>query len=235
MARRMRRRKYKRRRIGRRRRVNKATKRFVANKLSRAIETKGLEAFSNSLTISSSGQRQLLFNLPEGTDDDERIGDQVTPKYMRLQGTVSFVPSFNVAQAGGFMTTTLTEPTVKVRCIIIRATRYINPSDSATWPTMDDVWPGWSSTGFIDAPYLMTARHKKDFIVLKDKLFAGNFFQSWSQQYAWKFKGKKLGGKVTYNAAGWYKNCVFVYLYADSNAVPHPSWWVRVRYLYKDA
>lgn len=80
----------------------------------------------------------------------------------------------------------------------------------------------------------MTTYPRKNFTILKDKLFIGSFFNSWSQRFTWKFKKKHLGTwQIDEN--GFIKNSLFIYCYGDSGATPHPKLWLRERYLFKDA
>lgn len=226
----MRKKSYRRKRRGgrtRRGRFGRKTIKSVARReISRQIETKVNTGSVNATNATYGGQTWLLTNVVQGDSAFDRIGNEISPTYYRYRCTVSGNPSLT------------TDNTNFIRMIIVKVTRFVNPLSIATWPGFDEILPGWSGiTVPMDSWTLMPAEHPRDFKVLLDRTFNmqqnGGAFRN--HYKTGKIKVRKHTPKVKWDASGWIKNALMLYVFSDSNAAPHPTFAFRDRYYYKDA
>jgi len=216
----------KRRYTRKRRRVNQATKKYVARKISSEIENKAVTGFVNQDNNVATGDRWLLTTLDQGTEAYQRVGNEIDLRHYRMNLYVNF---------SGPLNATVSDVTDICRFTIIRCTRYIDPATQATWPSFDDVYAGFTSTAAQDSPMLMTTFWRKDFKVIKDWwMYADKQQGRWIQMRKVKFGKKKLT-KLRFDENNWVKNALMLYTYSDSSATPWPQYWFRDRFIYKDA
>lgn len=203
-------RKYYRRRRRYKKRVTKTYKRYVKRQLSSAIETKISDVqIAAGTSVSSTMSFTLLNGLTQGTNQSQRLGNEVTMIGFRIRG------QFVVGDA-----------TNLVRMLII-----MDKQSNNTTPAVTDIFQ------FSLDPYSpINEDQRKRFQIVDDRSF--DLSTSWQSCKHINFY-KRVPHKVYYNGTGATisnikKNSLYLCLISDSGAVSHPTFVADIRLYYKD-
>lgn len=187
-------------------------KRIVKKQLAREIEIKRVDGISNLSPLMGVAAIHLFNGIALGNDDFQRIGNQVTNKYIKCKGDVTFPDSTN-----------------KVRVLLLQ-----DKQPNGAFPTIGDLFT------FTTQPIVsfLTPDSKARFNVLRDKVYSGGSQGPTSRPLDWYVPLKNT--RTVYSAAGdsivaIRTNAYYLVAISDSTVVPNPVVNLACRIAYTDA
>lgn len=196
-----------------------ATKQYVKSQISRGQEKKYQQYQTTAAAIDpSTGLVQCVSNnIAQGTGENQRIGDKITPKKLRLMYALEGADDYNL-----------------VRVLVVQWRQ----TTASGAPTLSEVLTDNNSVyaplGFYDEDHIPSQCK-----VLYDKLHMLNGSTSSPIQAKVvrktisKFKGKKIDFEAGSTNVG--NNHIYVLMISDSTAIAHPSVTLNARFEYTDS
>lgn len=192
-------------------------KKVAKREIAKNTEVKWYDIVYGKTGVDSAGTIQYLTKVPQGDTDNNRNGDKLTPKWLKMRLNFTIAPA--------------TDTTNQVRFMIFRW----KPNTSLSPPVLDNLFQNFSltvNTLVTLLPYTWDMRNQ--FTVLYDRVFQLNEAQS--LQIDKKIFLRLASKKVAFTGAttdGADHICFATF--SDSNAAPNPQITVYNRLAYVDS